>query len=331
MEKEVASHNGLQSGSLPDTAMPVCMREQYILHHYRPLYKPYTFYLKSIFSLHNETCNIWSHLVPLILVFFRAVYVAVEYDVMNDVTLWPVISAYVGVVSCLLLSVVTHTFKSRSVADRHWFYQLDYMGIAVNIQACGTAMHFLVSTPDYYEVLGTWPLYVGWCAAVVFIIGTSITTLLTIPESIKKMLFSFFASNAMMLNILPLLFRLYSFWDTDEDDFLLKGHSAAQVLAIVAALIYVSHFPEICRPGKFDIFGHSHTIFHIVVFSSQFTAVESGLREFISKDLELRMMGQPSLFTSTGGFLLVGISGLLTLHLAVKYGKTQYDSFKTKT
>ena len=151
--------------------------------------------------------------------------------------------------------------------DRHWLYQLDHMGIAVNIQAGGTAMHFVVSTPDYYEVLGPWPLYVRWGAAVVFIIGNSITTLLTIPESIKEMFFSFFAYKAIILNILLLLFRLYTFWDTDENDVLLKGHLAAQFLAIVAALIYVSHFPEICRPGKFDIFGHiSHRRVLITIY-----------------------------------------------------------------
>ena len=326
MEKEAAVDIGLQSSSLPDTAMPIRMREQYILHHYRPLYKPYTFYLRSIFSLHNETCNIWSHLVPLFLVFFRAVYVAVQYDVMNDVTLWPLISAYVGTVSCLLLSVVTHTLKSRSMADRHWFYQLDFIGIAFNFQASGTAMYFLVGTPDYYGVFGTWPLYVGWGACVLFIIGNSFTALLNVPVYIIKMLHAFFAYNAVMLNILPLFFRLYAYWDTEVDDFLLIGHVAAQLLAIVASLIYLSRFPEICCPGKFDIFGHSHTIFHIVAFFSQFTFIEFCFREFTSRNLELRMMGQPSLFTSTGGFLLVGISGLLTLHLAVRHGKTQYAS-----
>jgi adiponectin receptor len=36
---------------------------------------------------------------------------------------------------------------------------------------------------------------------------------------------------------------------------------------IVGALIYIVRFPEKCRPGKHDIWGSSHQIFHLFVIS----------------------------------------------------------------
>ena len=140
---------GNSSGLLHAADIPAPMREPYILSHYRHLHKPHNFifYFRSIVRLHNETCNICSHLLPGVLVFSRAVYVATEYDLMNDITLWPLIVGYISTLSILLLTAIAHTFGSRSLLDFYFFYQLDYIGIAISLQTIGTCMHFIASSP----------------------------------------------------------------------------------------------------------------------------------------------------------------------------------------
>ena len=297
---------------LSATDLPPPMREPYIVSHYRHLHKPHIFYLRSIFSLHNETCNIWSHLLPSIFVISRAVYIAIKYDLMNDITLWPLIATYMGTLSTLLLSVIAHTFGSRSSLDHCFFFQLDYLGIAIYLQSIGTGMHFLASTSEYYEVFGSAPLYVGWVsAAVMTVVFCSVNP--RINPFYKQLLLLFFVFSTMVLNIVPVIYRLHNYTQGAHDPLIIKGHLTAQVLGVISTLFYGSHFPERCSPGRFDIFGQSHTIFHIILFIGQFVGVETGVIEFKSRDLETRLMGSPSVLSGIGGFLLVGISGLITL------------------
>ena len=42
------------------------------------------------------------------------------------------------------------------------------------------------------------------------------------------------------------------------------------LVAGVGVIFYVSHFPEVsCCSGKFDIYGASHQIWHILIFSGE--------------------------------------------------------------
>jgi channel protein (hemolysin III family) len=37
---------------------------------------------------------------------------------------------------------------------------------------------------------------------------------------------------------------------------------------IIGAGIYVARVPERCKPGKFNVFGHSHQLFHFCVVTA---------------------------------------------------------------
>ena len=307
----------ISSGLLSAADLPTPMTEPYILSHYRHLHKPHLFYLRSIFSLHNETCNIWSHLLPSIYVFSRAVYIAINYDLMNDITLWPLIATCLGTLSTLLLSVIAHTFGSRSLLDHWFFFQLDHIGIAIYLQSIGTGMHFLASTPEYYEVFGTAPLYAGWVSAAVMTVVICSAIPRINNHIYKQLLLLFLVFSTMILNTVPAIYRLYNYSQGAHDPLIIKGHLTAQVLGIISTLFYGSHFPERCSPGRFDIFGQSHTIFHIILFIGQFIGIETGMIEFTSRDLETRLMGDPSVLSAIGGFFLVGISGVFA-HLMTR-------------
>jgi len=50
--------------SLTIDEVPDVHKEPYVLTGYRPPQQPWRFYLMSIFSQHNETVNVWTHLLP---------------------------------------------------------------------------------------------------------------------------------------------------------------------------------------------------------------------------------------------------------------------------
>ena len=56
------------------------------------------------------------------------------------------------------------------------------------------------------------------------------------------------------------------------------------IVAGVGVLFYVTHFPEIKVPtGVFDIFGHSHQIWHVFIFSGNYFLMKQKLEAFLWK------------------------------------------------
>lgn len=54
-----------------DTEVPLLFREPYILSGYRPVGHSWSFYFLSLFQIHNETINVWSHLLAGVCVALR--------------------------------------------------------------------------------------------------------------------------------------------------------------------------------------------------------------------------------------------------------------------
>lgn len=55
---------------------PELFCEPYIHNGFRPINQPYTYYMKSLFTKHNETINAWSHYIGAM----YTIYLAFTYD-----------------------------------------------------------------------------------------------------------------------------------------------------------------------------------------------------------------------------------------------------------
>ncbi|EXC17684.1 ADIPOR-like receptor [Morus notabilis] len=54
----------------------------------------------------------------------------------------------------------------------------------------------------------------------------------------------------------------------------------------LGALVYAARIPERWRPGKFDIAGHSHQLFHVLVVAGAYTHYCAGLVYLQWRDLQ---------------------------------------------
>jgi predicted membrane channel-forming protein YqfA (hemolysin III family) len=54
----------------------------------------------------------------------------------------------------------------------------------------------------------------------------------------------------------------------------------------LGALVYATRVPERWMPGKFDIAGHSHQLFHVLVVAGAYTHYHAGLVYLKWRDLE---------------------------------------------
>ncbi|KAK3093277.1 hypothetical protein FSP39_013569 [Pinctada imbricata] len=78
--------------TLPYQKIPRVLHEPSILAGYRQTNQPWRYYLTSLFQIHNETFNVWSHLIGFALVWILLAEYSENYDFWSDSHLWPMLA-----------------------------------------------------------------------------------------------------------------------------------------------------------------------------------------------------------------------------------------------
>lgn len=146
---------------------------EYLKNHYRCTTNSYRECLKSLSYLHNQTGNIYTHLIGAVFILFYAIYaysnISSRYETadINDLLAFGV---FVGsAVVCFGVSATFHMFGNHSSKVYHTWLQLDLYGIFVLI--VGT-----VYSGTYYGFYCQKQYWVLYSAGVSFI---------SIPECVR--------------------------------------------------------------------------------------------------------------------------------------------------
>lgn len=224
---------------------------------------------ESLLYLHNETVNVYSHLIPGTLVLTAVslyLHYASEY---KDHAFWETCNFYlfgIAATTCLLLSLTFHCIKCHSKEVDKFGNQCDYFGIVVMI----TCLLILIINFAFYDVRGARDFFIT-----IFVILGSICGVLTLHPKFRSNVYrplraSMFITFGLS-GVLPVLFSMYKFGFEKTSErcsfhwLLLEG-----IFYITGAVLYAVRIPE--RFGevsevynRFDIFGASHQIFHFFV------------------------------------------------------------------
>ncbi|CCE78127.1 Piso0_000742 [Millerozyma farinosa CBS 7064] len=230
--------------------------------------------LNSLLYLHNETVNIHSHLLPSALVMGGILYY-VNYQLRiyeNYLGVWEKLNFIqfgTAATLCLFMSATFHCIKCHSHKVCKFGNQLDYFGIVILI-TCSLISIILFA---FYDEPFSKYLYSG-----LFLSLGSVCTVLTLKPKFATSEYRSFRATMFIIfglsGIFPIIsaISLYGFenavqrssagWLVFEGFFYISG-----------AVLYACRFPErlthneedIFTPGLFDIFGHSHQIFHVFV------------------------------------------------------------------
>lgn len=105
----------------------------YIVSGYRPATNSYNKSFASVGYIHNETVNIWTHLIGALLalvgsaVAYQTLGPRYESATREDIL---VLSCYfLGAIACLGMSATYHTISNHSHEVAIWGNKLDYLGI----------------------------------------------------------------------------------------------------------------------------------------------------------------------------------------------------------
>ena len=279
--------------------LPQWMQDNhYILSGYRPATNSYQKSAASLGYLHNETVNIYTHLIGAILAVFSAITLYT--------TIWPrflmsttedvlVFSCFfLGAVACLGMSATYHTISNHSEAVTKFGNRLDYVGIVLLIWGSFIpSIYFGFSAePELIRLYWTMVSLTIPSRATdakleqITSIGAGTLVLVLYPKfrspewrPVRALAFVAMGLSA----VVPVLHGLQMYgYEQVEKQIGLSWVVSQGVLYITGATLYAvscehelvklldltliqSRIPERWRPGAFDIWGSSHQIFHVLV------------------------------------------------------------------
>lgn len=117
--------------------------EPFIHSGFRLPNQPYSYYFRSLFSLHNETCSVWIHLFGTLILVIQVFQHISQLSINSSSTILSIYILYncIGASIMLLCSAQAHLFHSRTLADHLRSFYLDYFGINFYGFTSGIILH----------------------------------------------------------------------------------------------------------------------------------------------------------------------------------------------
>ncbi|EEY14726.1 adiponectin receptor protein [Verticillium alfalfae VaMs.102] len=219
----------------------------------------------SLTSLHNETANIWSHLVPALVALAGNYLVWAYFDTRFPGASWPDRAIFhvflTGSVLCFGVSAAYHAMLCHSQAMHDLWLRMDYLAIVVQILGSflsGIYMGFYCET----RLRGVY-----WTMIGILSLLTCIVVLhprLQSKEHRILRLGTFVATG--LSGFAPIIHAatMFPYAQLDKQAGI-RYYYLEGVFLLIGAYAYAIHYPEKWHPVKFDIWGASHQIFHCSV------------------------------------------------------------------
>jgi adiponectin receptor len=232
-----------------------------IRHHYRlptPCVKSLA---SSIFHLHNETLNIWTHLIGAIIFLGLTIASAVgpyKFPFKIVLTLYAFSACF-----CFTLSSIFHTLLCHSEKVHRQCLCMDYFGICVLISGSIVPLIYCMFYQEGMEVART-------CYIVLILTASAVGGVVNLSPKFSQPLYRPMRAVVFIINaglgIIPIAhFAILKGVTSAEFQYLMEPLLLVGAFYLVGACFYSFRFPERFWPGKFDIFFASHQFWHVFV------------------------------------------------------------------
>ncbi|XP_028295894.1 membrane progestin receptor beta-like isoform X1 [Gouania willdenowi] len=311
--------------------VPKLFREPYIHSGYRPVHQDWRCYFLSLFQRHNESLNVWTHLLaaPVLLVRCWALVGATGYTL--EAASLPLSLFLISSFTYLCLSVLAHLLQSHSEHAHYFFFFMDYVGVAVYQYGCSIAHYFYTSEQTWRERVGLMFLpaaaFLGWlsCAGCCFA-----KYRYKRPYPMRRKICQLIpTSMAYLVDISPVAHRLLtSPWTGWAGGDSLPYHALQMASFLLCALFFSCPIPERYFPGCCDFVGHGHQIFHVFLSLCTLFQLEALSRDFVRRrDTLVERFGKRQLWWACVSFPLLCVCCVVTALVTMKY---MNEKLKTK-
>ncbi|CAI5444292.1 unnamed protein product [Caenorhabditis angaria] len=240
---------------------------EYLRTGHRPPLPSFSSCFKSIFALHTETGNIWTHMYGCVAFIGVGIWFLTRPETqMQFMEKFIYSFFFIGAVVCLGMSFLFHTVACHSVEMAKLFSKLDYTGITLLIVGSFVPWIYFAfyCRPQPMIIYNVMIITLGMAAMVV-----SLWDKFAEPKfrPVRAAVFIAMGLSA----IVPAIHLFIS----DGIRFMLDEAQLAWLLLmgglyIGGAALYATRVPERCFPGKCDIWFQSHQLFHTCVVIAAF-------------------------------------------------------------
>ncbi|XP_068603248.1 progestin and adipoQ receptor family member VII, a [Brachionichthys hirsutus] len=293
-------------GTVRDTDVPHFFRERYICSGYRPLNQGWRYYFLSLFQRHNETINVWSHLLAFLIFLVKLGQLTETVDFVADRHSWPLLVVILSSLIYSAISVTAHLLGGKSELCHYTFFFLDYIGVA-QYQYGSALGHFYYAVDEslHRRVRGVFmPLAavlsclscLGCCC------GKYCNY--SLPNWVRKLGQVIPAVLAYLWDSSPVTNRLLS-WSAASDDPAMIYHFGQVALFLCCAFFFSFPVQERYFPGRCDFIGQSHQVFHVFVSCCTLCQIHATHLDFVGRrTLYAKLHGSDDAVLFVGQYVL---------------------------
>lgn len=253
--------------------LPQWLRDNdFLWHMHRPQLPSLKECFFSMFRIHTETGNIWTHfagliliLIAMLVVYLRAADLIVDYP--RGVEENIVFTAFfVGAICCLGFSWLFHTCSCHSKKTSSFLSKLDYAGIAFMIMGSFTpCVYYSFYCLFYHKVI---------YLTCILILGTS-CIIIALWDKFATPAFRAVRAGVFLAlgcsGIIPIIHMMFIHGMERGSEQGAVGWLIVMGLSyIIGAILYALRVPERFFPGKCNLVFQSHQIFHVLVVIGAF-------------------------------------------------------------
>lgn len=218
--------------------------------------------------LHMETMNIWTHLVGSAAVVAAgfAWYASSQTPATLALSMGDhlaVGSSVTAAARCFGLSTTFHTLRSHSYNVHHFWGKMDILGICVLAVGSGASATYYACYCDETIRCLYWALNLGAgmaAAVALFDTGGGGRKMRTLRGGVFSLL--------AMSTMLPVFQRIGSLgWHEACRQIGAQWYLAEALTLLLGVGLFAGRLPERLSPGSFDIWGHSHQMFHLSILA----------------------------------------------------------------
>ncbi|ORX78535.1 HlyIII-domain-containing protein [Anaeromyces robustus] len=268
-KKDIKRFTEMENGHLKLITYNQCPKwladNPYIITNYRPPCYSYLACAKSLLYIHNETGNIYTHLIGEVLFTIFYIVTAFQYipsfKILESLEIAVITLSIIGGFTCMYFSSHFHLFSAHSLkVNRNWL-TCDFIGIVSLIYTTGLPL-------SYYSFYCLHDFRVKYMAVSAIIGAVSLIAMFNPIFSrdeyrlIRSGLFLLLA----ITELIPIGYGLIKFNNDIVFNYLSFTYVATgSILYAIGLFLYAKRLPEKLYPGAFDVWGHSHQIFHSLI------------------------------------------------------------------
>lgn len=309
--------------------VPLVFHEPHMERGFRVIGQPWTYYFWSIFQLHNETVNVWTHIMAFGLMASKMVSFSFEVDFVNDSRTWPLLAGLLCGMALYCCSSGAHCLQSRSELVHYTAFMFDYAGIG--LYGLGSViMHLEYCSEDcFYGFAHSVFVPCGCIFAFLICFCCSISkTIYTRPYPFVRKIWQLVPVGGIyILLISPIVHRLalcYVYgYDCNES---IPYHIQQMFWFASSGFFFTSEYPQKLWPRLCDHFFHSHQLFHISIMICTLKQMDAVFIDFQTRKNLIELRPLPSFWSAFGPVVIVCLAELLCIYGFSKQMKRRLDS-----